>query len=67
MVDSARLTETLNGAGFGSSSDSAIGLLLFELAFGMMSEFGLDDRKVLIEERLRRFGDHSAAFRVGVA
>lgn len=67
MIDRARLTETLNGAGFGSSSDSAIGLLLVELAFGMMSEFGFDDGKVRIEEVLRRFGDHSAAFLVGVA
>ena len=67
MIDRARLTETLKGAGFDSSSDSAIRLLLVEPLFGMMPDLGFADRKVLIEVRLRRFGDHPAVFLDGAA
>jgi len=72
VIDRARLTKTLNGAGFGSWSDSASELLLVELALVMISEcmiseFGLDDGRGLIEARLRRFGDNSTTFLVGTA
>lgn len=64
VTERVRLTDTLNGAGLGSSN-SEIRPLLRGSAVAIATGFGLDGAKVLIESRLRRFGEASAGFLVG--